>query len=71
MSPEEYEDVELKIKGREKKLNKKKNAMRVNSRGLKTLIQPLLGNERKPHKKSDFNKMRVTNRFIKSYTFDY
>ena len=71
MSPEDYEELELKVKGREKKLAKKKNMMRVNSRGLKTLIQPLLGNERKPKKKSDFSRARVTERFMKSYTFDY
>lgn len=70
MSPEDYEELELKVKDREKKLSKKKNIMRVNSRGLKTLIQPLLGNERKPKKKSDFSRVRVTTRFIKSYTFE-
>jgi len=70
VSPEDYEELELKVKDREKKLSKKKNIMRVNSRGLKTLIQPLLGNERKPKKKSDFSRVRVTTRFIKSYTFE-
>lgn len=71
MSPEDYEDQELKVKGREKKLEKKKNRMRVNSRGLKTLVLPLLGEKSKPKSKSDFKMRRVTDRLYKTYTFDY
>ena len=67
MSPEEYEDIDLKIKGREKKLIKKKNAMRVNSRGLKTVILPVI---EKKSKKMDFRIERVTSRLIKSYSFE-
>lgn len=71
MSPEDYDDDDFKIKGREKKLEKKKNMMRVNGRALKTLILPLIGEKSKPKRKSDFKMHRVTDRLTKTYTFDY
>lgn len=66
---QDYEDQEFKIKGRDKKLEKKKNRMRVNSRGLKNVILPILDKKSKP--KSDFKGRRVTDRLIKSYQFEY
>lgn len=73
MSKNWEEDSEYQVKGerRQKKLDKKRNIMRVNSRGLKTLIQPLLGNERKAKKKSDFRMERVTKEFSKTISFNY
>ena len=68
---EEEHEYEVKGERRQKKLEKKRNIMRVNSRGLKTVIQPLLGREKKPKKKSDFKLERVTKEIFKSYPFSY
>lgn len=68
MSPEDYEDY--KVKGREKKLEKKKKMMKVNGRGLKSTILPLLG-KRAKEAKTDFSRMRVTQRYVKTYQYDY
>ena len=67
---QDEEQYEVKGKGREKKLEKKRNMMRVNSRGLKSVILPLLERESKRDKKSDFSRVRVTNRAIKLYSFN-
>ncbi len=73
MSPNQEQDREYNVKGerRQKKLDKKRNTMRVNSRGLKSLIQPILEKRAKESKKSDFSKRRVTNRLVKTYTFEF
>ena len=70
MNREYDEDDQWKVKGkqREKKLNKKRNTMRVNSRGLKDVILPLL--EKKAKQKTDFRMERVTGRVIKTYSFN-
>lgn len=68
---EEQEYYEVKGNAREKKLNKKRNTMRVNSRGLKDVILPLIVKKGKPDKKTDFSRVRVTNRGAKLFSFDY
>ncbi len=66
---DEQEEYEGKVKGegREKKLKKKKSLMRVNSRGLKSIVLPLWEKEAK--QKTDFTRARVTIRQSKSYSF--
>lgn len=68
---ENEQEYEGKVKGKErdKKLKKKRNVMRVNSRGLKTVILPLLEKKYKP--KTDFKSERVTIRQAKTYSFNY
>lgn len=66
---QEREDREYEVKGeqRQKKLDKKRNTMRVNSRGLISQILPLI--EKKG--KKDFKKKRVTNRLVKTYSYQF
>lgn len=66
---EEEQDYEGKVKGegREKKLKKKRNMMRVNSRGLKSIVLPLW--EKNAKSKTDFTRARVTQRETKLYSF--
>lgn len=73
LNREQEEDREYEVKGerRQKKLDKKRNTMRVNSRGLISQILPLIEKKGKQNKKSDFSKRRVTNRLIKTYTYQY
>lgn len=71
MSKNYEEDGEYQVKGerRQQKLEKKRNIMRVNSRGLKSVNLPLL--VKKGKKKMDFKMERVTKEIFKSYPYSY
>lgn len=65
----DWEEQEWKVKSREDKVNKKRNRMKVNGRGLKSVILPVL--EKKSKSKSDFKNRRVTERSREKLSFNY
>lgn len=64
---EEEHEYEVKGERRGKKLAKKRHIMRINSRGLKSVILPI----KEKKSKMDYKMGRVTKEIFKTYPFEY